>query len=300
MLLLALFRKPAFWFIVCPLFAGALIYWFTLTKEPNPSQQHTNLTLDESVNVHHKQSDNVSLYLPIPDQGHGQMIADLRNALDQAQLSFIKIKTAEHWIQYQQAIHDGKPGVYLTAPHYAAWLIHKGQFRPLLRLAKPIKFVIAVERAKTNFFEIDDLANRQICTQRALNLDYLLVNSVFQNRLLSASEKQVWSVVDEMRDKTAACDAYAISDHSFLMLEREQPNEFVRLQQGKPYSNYVFIAHPTINVELTNKLRRVLLAKPTLKILTPLYAIYTDQRKLVDAKTKDYPPSYADILKQFW
>lgn len=242
----------------------------------------------------------ISLYLPILADQHKRLLSQLRVALDQARLTVIKIRTAENWLQYQQAIRAGKRGVFFTAPHYAAWSLHENQFRPLLRLNKPIKYVIAVERAKDNFFEINDLANSQICTQRALNLDYLLVNNAFQNRLLSATQKTVWSVTQAMQDEQSECDAYSISDHIFAQFERDQPNKFIRLKQGKTFNNYAFIAHPRISSRIRNKLSAFLLADKNLELLTPLYEMYAEQSTLIPANKDDYPPSYLDTLRPYW
>ena len=242
----------------------------------------------------------IILYLPIPAEPYKQLLAELRKALDKARLTSIKIKTAEHWVQYQQAIRDGNFGVFFTAPHYTAWSIHEKGFRPLLRLNKQLKYVIAVERSKREFFEINDLIDSQICTQRALNLDYLLVSHAFENRLLSASGRQLWSVTEALHNKQSKCDAYSISEHNFIEFERSNPNKLIRLKQGNTYTNYAYIAHPKVTTRIRRKLSEFLSARQNIVLLSPIYQLFADQSKLVPASKADYPQNYADILRQYW
>jgi len=270
---------------------------------PAKAQTVLDSSLTQTTTAEHNEPTNynqIALYLPLHADQHKELLIELRTALDAARLTNIKIRTAENWLQYQQAIRGGERGLFFAAPHYAAWAINKMQFRPLLRLYDPIKYVIAVERSKGNFFEINDLANGQICTQQALNLDYLLVNNAFQNRLLSANEKPVWSVLDAMLNPQNNCDAYSISEHVFANIEQEHPNKFIRLQQSRHFNNYVFMAHPTLSSHIRKKISNFLLTEKTLELLTPLYERYAKQSKLVPANTEDYPPSYADILRQYW
>jgi uncharacterized protein YeeX (DUF496 family) len=80
-------------------------------------------------------------------------------------------------------------------------------------LAEPLKYVIASRRNNSNIFEINDFNKKIVCAQRALNLDYLLVNAAFDNPMHSAKTKPVWSVVEDMQNSQKDCTAHSINDH---------------------------------------------------------------------------------------
>lgn len=245
-------------------------------------------------------SENLPFYLPLHSDQFPQIITKLETALQKAGITDLSVRTADYWQGYQQGLRRGRKGVYFAAPHFAAWSINQHDFEPLLRLNEPLRFVIANKRANSQHFEINDLANQKICTQRPLNLDYLLVNTGFDNPVLSANTLSVWSVIDEINNPKSGCAAFAISDHFFITLEKSRPQEFIRLQQGRRFNNYVFIAHPSLSHARGNKIRTFLLREDIQALLQPIYKLTSTKTKLVSASRQDYPLSYTAPLAPYW
>ena len=67
-----------------------------------------------------------------------------------------EFKITKYQRNYQQAIKNGKFGVYFAPPHFAAWLIHQHAFQPVLTLSEPLSYVIATRRDDNRIFELSD------------------------------------------------------------------------------------------------------------------------------------------------
>ena len=130
-------------------------------------------------------TDLVKFHLPINKDRYPSLEANLRQLFNQHDLADIDLVFADHWQQYQLSVRKGKVGIYLSEPHFTAWLSHQFDFAPLVKLAGSISYVIAVERSKEHIFEINDLANRAICSENPIKLDYLLLNRAFENTFFS-------------------------------------------------------------------------------------------------------------------
>lgn len=245
-------------------------------------------------------ADELRLYLPIQQQQFPGVIEQLTLLFSQAGLGKLKIQTADYWGNYQWAIRNGKPGLYYAAPHFLAWSLHQHNFKPLVRILEPLKYVIASRTNNANVFEINDLNKKTVCTQRALNLDYLLINSAFDNRLHSAKPLVVPSVEDAMTDRDSPCIAFSMSDHLFVEQERRNPGKFIRLQQSKLYNNYGFTLHPDLAPKYIHSLRLFLLSEPVQKLLQPLLRQTAAKTTLVNADLDDYPPTYLSALDNYW
>jgi len=245
-------------------------------------------------------AEKLAFYLPLHSSQHPKLVSELEHALQISGLDNLKVRTADYWQGYQQGIRLGRKGVYFAAPHFAAWSINQHDFAPIVRLDEPLKYVIAIRRKNSQYFEINDLARQKVCSERALNLDYLLVNTGFDNPVLSANTVAVWSVMDEIVDQNTDCVAFAISDHAFNRLEKNKPREFIRLQQGPRFNNYTFVAHPNLNTALINKLRAFLLREDIQALMQPLFRPITTKAKLVNAYRRDYPLNYLTQLAPYW
>lgn len=245
-------------------------------------------------------SNKLPLYLPYSASALPELAKKLEKSLGEAGIDYIEIHTADYWHPYQQGLRRGRLGVYLAAPHFASWAIHKHQFTPILRLAGPLKYVIAARRDDANIFEVNDLANKAICAQKAVNLDFLLVSTALDNTLLSANNKSVNSVPDAMKYDNQNCHAFAVSDHILRQFNLDSPGRFIRLQQGDEYSNYAFIAHSDVPKSRLGQLKSLLQTTEFGVILAPLIEQYSSKTKLLPATREDYPLEFTTPLQIYW
>lgn len=242
----------------------------------------------------------LTLYLPVHTAEHPDLVEGLKQEYSAANLGELRIQTADYWNSYQWALRTGKPGLYFAAPHFFAWAIHKHNFAPLLRLSEPLKYVIASRTNSSEIFEVSDLNNRAVCSKRALNLDYLLLNTAFDNRLHSAEAVTVMSVAKAMTEPSHQCLGFSISDHHFVEQELREPGKFIRLQQGKTFSNFGFMLHPTGNAAYQKQLTEFLLSDTVQALLRPIFLQTSSKAILIEAKASDYPKHYLAKLKPYW
>lgn len=242
----------------------------------------------------------IKLYLPIESDSLKQSVQRTQQVLSAAGSDDIEVVAVEYWQKYQGALRNGHFGIYLAAPHYAAWAMAEHNFTPILRLAEPLKYVIATHQSSTTIFEINDLDNERVCAQKPLNLDYLLVNRAFDKPLLSADIVSVMSVREEMLSADSPCTGFAISDHLFKQIDQLQPGAFIRLQQSKVYNNYVLIAHPQIPSTILAKLRASFGSSELRRTLAPVFNQFAKRTDLVEALRDDYPPDYRQPLENYW
>jgi len=212
----------------------------------------------------------------------------------------VKVQTADYWHPYQQGLRRGRVGFYLAAPHFASWAIHKHRFVPMLRLSEPLKYVIAARRDDARIFEVNDLANRVVCSQKAVNLDFILTTTALDNTLWSAQSKSVNSVPDAMKYDNQNCHAFAVSEHIFREYNLESPEKFIRLQQGDEYTNYAFLAHPDISETLQKQLMALLQTTEMTRLLSPIVNQYSSKPKLIPATLDDYPQHFIKPLTIYW
>lgn len=243
---------------------------------------------------------SLSLYLPVSSQDHPNLQKTLNESLQRNQFSNIEVKFSEHWHSYQQGLKNGDIGLYLAPPHFAAWAINRNNFIPLIRIAEPLSFVIAAKRSQPEIFELYDLINRPVCSERPLNLDYLLSFEAFNNLYGSSENNFVSNVKAEMLAKQTDCYGFAISNHVLRQSQIEGNDDFIRLYQGQSYNNYVLIAHPQISTEFLQRLKRYFIQADTQQLLRPLLKLYANEIKLISSKKADYPVSYIDVLKVHW
>ena len=118
--------------------------------------------------------DALTLYLPVLENDRPQMFTALDRRLQSAISSPLNLRGIDYWHGFQHGLRSGRKGLYFAPPHFAAWAIAEHDFTPLVRLSGTLRYVIAADRSNPQLFEINDLANRPICTTKPLNLDYLL------------------------------------------------------------------------------------------------------------------------------
>lgn len=250
-----------------------------------------------------QESAPINFYLPVESQAYPKMINGFRRYLNQHDLHEIKIITAEHWHGYQQGIRAGRNGIYFAAPHFAAWASLKHNFKPWLRLSSPISYVIATRQNDGEVFEMNDLANLTVCARKPLNLDYLLINSAFDDSLLSANIKVVPSVVAEMRRASSDCRGFALNNQQYNLLETTFPERYIRVQQSRRFNNYALVVAPRIideKADMLSRLADVLGNEAGRRVLEPLLKQYSNQPAWVPASSEDYPREYVQKLLRFW
>jgi len=212
-------------------------------------------------------------YLPFSAEEFPNLASELQTALNEAGLSNFKVNTTDYWHPYQQGLRQGRQGVYFAAPHFSAWAITQNKFVPILRLKGKLQYVIAARRADSHIFEVNDLAGKTVCTQRAPNLDFLLSRTALKKALILARSKSVSSVPLAMRSNNTACQAFSVSEHIFNRFNKAQPFRFIRLSQSKASSNYSFIIDRKTALSQAPALKKFLRSRDALSILHPLYRI---------------------------
>jgi hypothetical protein len=242
----------------------------------------------------------IPFYLPISKAQFPELISQLEIALSDAGLSHLKLATTDYWHPYQNGIRQGRLGIYLAAPHFTSWLIHKYDFKPKLKLAGPLRYVIAARRADTNIFEVNDLANKTVCIDATMNLSFLLVKELMPNSVLSPKTIRVESVAEKMRLDDRRCDAFSLNEHLFLMLAADQPFKFISLKQSDEFSNYAYVVHPDVSQQTNAALTKLLTNNAVTKILRPMHQLLAAEPRIVRAKANHYPQLTMSPLQKYW
>jgi hypothetical protein len=242
----------------------------------------------------------IPFYLPISNTQFPGLVSQLEIALTDAGLGHLKLTTTDYWHPYQNGIRQGRLGIYLAAPHFASWLIHKYEFKPNLKLDGPLRYVITARRADTNLFEINDLANQTVCTSASMDLSFLLVKEAMPQSLLSPKTIRVESVVEKMRSDDSRCNAFSLSEHLYLMLAADQPFKFISLKQSAEFSNYAYVLHPSVSQQTHSELTKLLSNKAVTKILRPMHQLFAAEPRIVRAKENHYPKSDMSPLQKYW
>ncbi|GHA04036.1 hypothetical protein GCM10008090_11660 [Arenicella chitinivorans] len=245
-------------------------------------------------------SEQIPLYLPYQSSQFPELSVRFDAALAAAGLTQFVTVTTDYWHPYQQGIRQGRTGVYLAAPHFVAWAHHQHNFIPFLRLSSPLQYVIATRHEDSQYFELRDLAEKNVCSTRAVNLDFLLVKAAFHGVLKPANNKFVNSVASAMEYDNQNCAAFVVSEQAFKAFNAEDPQRFIRLYQGPEYQNYAFIVHPEVPRQLALKLKKFLRTSTAMEVIAPVLSQFASKPELVPVKRKDYPGTYAEILKPYW
>lgn len=273
-----------------------LLLWLVSTSV---FSQETAQTPIQNVKSAVKQS-TLEVYLPVRLSEFSSEIKQLSAELLKHGLSQVEFKTIDYWHNYQQGLRAGREGVYFAPPHFAAWAISEHQFLPLLRLAEPLSYVIAVNRNQPNFFEINDLADKAVCSTQPLNLDYLLINNALGDGYLSADIVVVNSVPVEMRKASSDCDGFSLSNFAFEKVDYRAPNRFIRLHKSKQYNNYVMVSHPATSAEKAAALIEFFALQKTQNLLKPILSQFASETNLIPSIASDYPSHYWRELAPYW
>lgn len=242
----------------------------------------------------------IPFYLPITKTQFPGLIDKLEATLIAANLSHIKLMTTDYWHPYQNGIRQGRIGIYLTAPHFASWLVNKHGFNPQLKLAGTLRYVLAARRADSGIFEVNDLANKTVCTSATMGIGFLLVKASMPRSVLSAKTRRVSSVLEQMGRDSRQCHAFSLSEHLFVKIASDQPYEFIRLQQSNEFSNYAYMIHPKVSQQTTTALVKLLKTKAVEQTLEPMYQLFSAEPRLIRARANHYPTSQMSPLVKYW
>ncbi len=260
---------------------------------------HLGIAVAEEGVIDNNQS-TIKLFLPIELKPYSSMIKALKEDFLKNNIENIEIEGIDHWHAYQQGLRVGRVGFYFAPPHFTAWAFSKHDFKAMLRISEPLSYVIAAKRANSDIFEINDLTNKRICSEKAFNLSYLLGNSGLDKQLRSANIEIVESVEKQMSKTTTSCDAFSISDHLFKKVSIKSPAQYIRLHQSTKYNNYALIAHPSITDQRVAALTQYFLKNESQSIIAPLLKKFTQTGSLIISQTSDYPSEYYETLSPYW
>ena len=242
----------------------------------------------------------IKLFLPIESKPFSSMIKSLENDLLKNNINNIEVESIDHWHAYQQGLRVGRVGFYFAPPHFTAWALSEHGFKAMLRVSDPLRYVIAAKRTNSDIFEINDLINRRICSEKAYSLSYLASGSVISKQIGSANIGIVESVEKQMTKATTNCDAFSISDHLFKKLSLRSPTRYIRLHQSIKTNNYALIAHPDIADKRIAALTKYFLKSESQELITPLLSIFSKSGSLILSKSTDYPSDYYKNLIPYW
>jgi len=242
----------------------------------------------------------IPFYLPLSSEQFPHIAQQLQSALDQAGLSNFQVSTTDYWHPYQQGLRKGRPGVYFAAPHFSAWAVTRNKFIPILRLKGKLQYVLAARRADSHIFEVNDLAGKTVCTQRAPNLDFLLSRTALKEALILARSKSVNSVPFAMNANDLDCHAFSVGEHIFDQFNESEPFRFIRLYQSEASSNYSFLMDRQTALKQAPAIKKFLRNKKTKSILEPMYKLFSPKPKLVSVRTRHYSRAGYAPLIDYW
>ncbi len=251
------------------------------------------------------QADSVKLFLPftVPatDQGEQHLLDDLLATTVDKSTDPPILLPVDEWNAYLLAVRDGAPGVFLAAPHFAAWLIHEHDFSPIARINDTLSYTVMSRAHDHQLFSVRDLAGRVVCTQPRLSLDFVMASN-----LLPANSKPMQlavtrSIAERLANRDERCAAFAVSERLAREVEASSPGEFVRLYQSKLWPQYALL----INNELANapgyeQIRDALLEPAMQQWLAAAVGHEISSSEFVSASAADYPPELRNLLIEYW
>lgn len=246
----------------------------------------------------------VSLYLPINTIDFPELDKRLTLALSDQGVSNITVKNTDYWHPYQQGLRLGRRGIYFAQPHFAAWVIHQHNFKPILKLHGQLKYVLAVRRNDTQFFEVNDLAGAKLCRTPGLNLGTVWLNQLLGEHQLTARSEEVSSVVaiikNQSNDSHSNCDAFVLSAFSFNQINKVSKEKYVLFAQSPKYKHHAFVAHPSIDAATTQQLTKALKSKEVKRLMMPYLRSLSRWQNLLPVQLDDYGPDDANLLETYW
>lgn len=243
----------------------------------------------------------LTLYVPFNETVSPSGASTLQQALLESANSAQEVDVVTDWNTYLMAIRDGASGVFLAAPHFAAWLIHEHDFSPIARINDTLSYTVMSRARDHQLFSVRDLAGRVVCTQPRLSLDFVMASN-----LLPADSKPMQlavtrSIAERLANRDERCAAFAVSERLAREVEASSPGEFVRLYQSKQWPPYALL----INKELANgagyeQIRGALLEPAMQQWLADVVRHETNSVEFVSATAADYPPELRNLLIEYW
>ncbi|MEO0367692.1 MAG: hypothetical protein AAF197_02785 [Pseudomonadota bacterium] len=249
-----------------------------------------------------KAEQHVSLpfFLPYSHAQSPNLAGDLAGILYGGGLDNINIEPADYWQVYLNAIRVGRPGIYLAAPHFASWLVQQHDFKPIARFSEPLSYHLVTRQDDFWNFEVGDLAGKNVCTDHALNLDFLMLSDLFKERRGSAIKAVTWSLETRFKEDDPRCSAFVVPDNLLNKMVRKRPGYYVQLAATESFSHFALLTHPDISDAVVSQLADVVASEDAIQLISEINSAIEANAKIEPATKADYPRSYTQALDRYW
>lgn len=246
------------------------------------------------------------LYAPFAESKLRPLTTALAQTLSESANSAQKVVAITDWSAYLVAVRDGTPGIFLVAPHFAAWLIHQHDFTPLARFNDSLSYAVMSRASDHRLFSVRDLRGQVVCTQPNLSLDFLMVSKLLPSSSDPLQIAITGSIAERFQSRDERCSAFAVSEHLAHKMEESSPGEFVRLNQSKQFPQYALVMGGSSRAsELESSAEKkwvsqALLDPAVQPLLGAVVAHETGSIELVSTSATDYPAELRDLLIPYW
>ena len=243
----------------------------------------------------------ITLYFPGINKQNPELSKQIEKALAKHEVDFISVKGTEFWHPYQNGIRTGKTGIYFAQPHMAAWLITRHNFSPIYRLHGNTSYALAVAKANTSIFELNDLNGKRICHEPGLNLGTIWLNQLMGKNQIAANPLEVSHIENYiLAQNTQNCDSFVVEATAYDRVAKETRNKYTRLAQSSVYKHYALLAHPSLSKRNIDKLASALKNKDLQALLRPYFSDLSKWDNLIPIDKTDYSASDVELLAPYW
>ena len=247
-----------------------------------------------------KLANKPNFYLPYSSKLTSSIKATLESDLAELGAGLINIHTDQDWNEYLEKVRSGSSGIYLAAPHFAAWLIHQHQFTPLRRIKDSLNYSIISRQDDVEIFALSDLNGEQVCTQMPLSLDYLMVDQVLKETAKTVIKAVTRSIEQRIVSRDIRCRGFTASKALASRLEQNNPNDYARLFQSKDWNNYAILVSKDLNSERLRALDDALSSAIISRALLSVIRHEISDTVMVTAAKQDYPLELSEMLNPYW
>ena len=261
---------------------------------------HQAVTAQDDSQNNAENTGDINFYLPFNATLEPQLPGNLSTVLQAQGLTNINIQSADYWQLYLSSVQRGNVGLYWVAPHFAAWLIHKHQFVPLLKLEPPLEYSVVTRKDDFVIFSLADLKGKQICSQHAMNLDFLLASELFEEMANPPSRAVTWDVAARFAADDTRCDAFVVSNTVLQRVASTRPEHWIKLHTSPPFTNYSLVAHPSFTKKTIDSFSRAMNSQAMRDAMSPIWFDHADDGSMNSAQKTDYPIGLIAPLTQTW
>ncbi len=243
---------------------------------------------------------SVKLYVPFATQPPATLRTQVQRLLNESIHAPNKVIAVTEWSEYLRAVRTGSPGLYLAAPHFVSWLVHRHDATPLARFDEMLSYTVLSRAGDHGLFDLSDLSGRVVCTQPSMNLDFLMVSNIAADEADSITIAVTRSIAQRLRDRDQRCDAFTVSNHLASEVEESDAGEFVRLTQSKQWPQYALVVIDPSSDKPKQPMVSTAVAVALLKLLQPQIAHEAQEQSVVPAARSDYPLDLSNMLLPYW